>query len=151
MQRSKRIGGVVYEFRPMDPELLLEDAGKLGAVLAPAFEKGADLMKDDADGMTGLATLLGAVLRQMDKPEIMKVVKDLMSTGTANGVELEATWKTHFLGKTKDMMAVIAFFGEGQFGDFFGDWRGKIAQKLAKSASASPDSPVLPESPSPST
>lgn len=120
---SKQINGVNYELRAMDPLLVLDHGSKLVAEISgPVADKlaqggGLELTKA-AFVQVGVGAI-GEVLKRLSSPPVRAAMLDLFKYATANGVEMEQTWKVHFLGKTKDMVAFIAFALEAQFGDFF--------------------------------
>lgn len=120
---KKVIDGVTYELRPMDPLLVLEHGSRLTSELAgPAIEKLAAGGKVEASKSAIVAmgaSLVGEVMKKLAHPSVQGAIHELFKYASANGQELEHTWKAHFLGKTKTMMTFIAWGLEVQFGDFF--------------------------------
>lgn len=120
---SKTIDGVVYELRAMDPLLVFDHGSKLVAEIAgPVTDKLAEGGKIELTKAAFVSIGVGAVgeiLKRLSAPAVRAAVLDLFQYSTANGVEMQATWKVHFLGKTKSMVAFLAFALEAQFGDFF--------------------------------
>lgn len=120
---SKQINGVVYELRAMDPLLVLDHGSKLVAeIAAPVTDKlaeGGKLEFSQAAFVQVGVGAIGEILKRLSAPAVRAAMLNLFEYASANGVELNATWKVHFLGKTKDMVAFLAFALEAQFGDFF--------------------------------
>jgi len=120
---SKVINGTTYELRAMDPLLVFDHGSKLVAEIAgPVTDKlalgGSVEFTKAAFVQVGVGAI-GEILKRLSAPAVRAAVLDLFKYATANNVELEATWKVHFLGKTKDLVAFLAFALEVQFGDFF--------------------------------
>lgn len=94
---TKEINGNLYGTRYMDPETLLQHAGKLSGMSA------------------------GALLRASAQDSgLMGVIKDFFQLANVNGKELRGeTWKIHFLGKGGELVLVIGWLLEVHFGDFF--------------------------------
>lgn len=117
------IEGVTYEMRPMDPMLVLEHGSKLVSELAaPAIEKFGTVALAEAtkDSMkaAGVAVIAEA-LKRLSLPSVQAATQALFSTATQNNVELDKTWRVHFLGKPKSLIAFLVWGMEAQFGDFF--------------------------------
>jgi len=120
---TKVINGVTYELRAMDPLLVLDHGSKLVAEIAgPVTDKLAEGGRVEftkaAFVQVGVGAI-GEILKRLAAPAVRAAVLDIFNYASANGVELQATWKVHFLGKTKDMVAFLAFALEAQFADFF--------------------------------
>jgi hypothetical protein len=94
---QKEINGVIYRTRHMDPESVLQHAGRIFGMSA-----GSVLAKSASD--SGL----------------MGVLKDCFELASADGKELRGkAWNVHFLGKQKDMVQLVAWLLEVHFADFF--------------------------------
>lgn len=127
------IDGVTYTLRPLVPDIALKHGTKLAAVIAgPAVQKAvADFKVPDEPNMAmliaPLGNLVGEALKHLDHPDVMAAVLAVFGTAcivtdTAEGykqIELSATWKAHFLGKTGQMVKFLKWACQEQYGDFF--------------------------------
>lgn len=90
---------MLYGTRHMDPEMVLQHAGRIFGLSASAV-----LSKSASDS------------------GVLVVIKDCFDLANAGGKELRgAAWKMHFLGKQKALVQVIAWLLEVHFADFFGE------------------------------
>ncbi len=94
---SKVINGVTYGTRHMDPEKVLQFAGKVFGLTAQT------------------------VMARSGESGIMEILRECFNLAMADGHELGRNdhWKVYFLGKQKDLVAVIAWSLEVHFADFF--------------------------------
>lgn len=108
---TTKIGSHEYGSLWMDPEKLLENSFKLGSSF------GADLKSAAA---------------RMSSPAFMPILRDCFALASVDGRKLGHNdyWRTHFLGKPKDLAAIIVWFLEVHFQDFFVELVNALSGKL---------------------
>lgn len=129
---SKEIGDYTYAMRPLAPEKVLSHGYALLAnVVAPGLR---DIGASASLEVTSLMpVIIGAVLSRINSTHVQDAIKDVMKTATVvhsdgREVELEQTWKTHFIGKPGDLAAFVAWSLVEQFKDFFGGTAGQLRE-----------------------
>ncbi len=129
---SKEIGAHVYAMRPLAPEKVLHHGyNLLGNVVAPGFKDIGSASSLEFAAL--MPVIIGAVLSRINSQPVQDAIKDVMKTATVvygdgREVELELTWKTHFIGKPGDLAGFIAWALVEQFKDFFAGTVGQLRE-----------------------
>lgn len=117
---ERQIGDHTYGTRFMPPEMVLKHAAKIA----------------------GLGMNASAIASSSDAG-IMSVLEDCFDLAMVDGRELGRRpgqtggfWRTHFLGKPRDLVRVVAFMLEVHFADFF-DEAMSVGGELSKRFGAS--------------
>lgn len=129
---TKDIGGSTYAMRPLNPDKVLHHGFAIMAqVVAPGFKDiGAAASSDFASFMP---VVVAAVLGRINSQVVQDALKDVMKTavvmtGDGREVELELTWKTHFIGKPGELASFVAWSLTEQFKDFFAGTVGQLRE-----------------------
>ncbi len=119
---SKQIGDHVYAMRPLAPDKVLQHGYALLANVVGAGIKDIGTASNlDFGAFMGIA--IGGILTRINSDVVKAAITDVMHTAVVvkneAEVELDKSWKVHFIGKPGDLASFLAWALTEQFRDFF--------------------------------
>lgn len=119
---SKQIGSYTYAMRPLAPDKVLEHGYALMAqVIAPGIKDMGMASSASFASFAGLA--VGGILARINSDVVKAALTDVMKTAVVvkneAEVELDKSWKVHFIGKPGELAEFLSWALMEQFRDFF--------------------------------
>jgi hypothetical protein len=124
--KSKEIGKHTYSVTPLTAKKAYKLLTKILKIVGPGV--GTIVDGRSADGLVG--QLIGQITERLDETAVEQIVDMLIAQTTVRmdgrDVPVEKIFDVHFVGKMSELMRVLAFALEVQYGDFFADLGGAL-------------------------